>query len=52
MSIFCRILPLVKIIFLKKVMTVLIDKGQAVSHVNVTNLKEVLNFDLFGDLHG
>jgi hypothetical protein len=48
MSIFWKILRLIKIIFLEKVMAVLVDKGEVVHDVNVANLKEVLNFDFLG----
>jgi hypothetical protein len=48
MSIFRRILQLVKIIFQEKVMSVLEDKDQAVRDVNVADLSEVLNFDFLG----
>jgi hypothetical protein len=33
-------------------MVVLVDKGQAVRDLNVANLKDVLNSNFFGDLHG
>jgi hypothetical protein len=48
MSIFWKILRLIKIIFLEKVMAVLVDKGEVVHDVNVANLKEVLNFYFLG----
>jgi hypothetical protein len=48
MSIFQRILQLVKIIFQERVMSVLVDKDQAMRDVNVVDLNEVLNSDFLG----
>jgi hypothetical protein len=47
MFILWKILRIVKILFLKKVMAVFVDKGQAVHDVNVADLTEVLNSDFF-----